>query len=75
MRLAAIVEDLRGELGAGEVPFVAGTLGGFLKETNPDGTPNYWPLVNRQIASLPVSRPGAPWSIPRDSITRATESI
>lgn len=58
VRLAAMVEDLRGELGAGEVPFVAGTLGGFLKETNPDGAPNYWPLVNRQIESLPGLAPG-----------------
>lgn len=51
-RLAQMIVDLRAELGAGDVPFVAGQLGEFLaKEKN--GQPSYWPVVNDQIASLP----------------------
>jgi hypothetical protein len=51
-RLAGMVTDLRRELGAGDVPFVAGELGLFLA-TEKDGKPSYWPVVNEQIASLP----------------------
>lgn len=52
-RLAQMVRDLRTELNAGEVPFVAGELGQFLKRESKDGKPSYWPLVNEQINSLP----------------------
>lgn len=52
-RLAQMVRDLRTELNAGEVPFVAGELGQFLQRESKDGKPNYWPLVNEQINALP----------------------
>lgn len=52
-RLAQMVVDLRAELGAGDVPFVAGQLGEFLAKQTKDGMPSYWPVVNEQIASLP----------------------
>lgn len=52
-RLAQTVRDLRKELDAGEVPFVAGQLGEFLRRESKDGKPNFWPLVNEQIAFLP----------------------
>lgn len=52
-RLAQMVTDLRADLGAGEVPLVAGKLGEFLKRETKDGKPSYWPLVNEQIATLP----------------------
>lgn len=52
-RLAKMVKDLRADLGAGEVPFVAGRLGEFLKRADKDGKPSHWPLVNEQIAGLP----------------------
>ncbi len=56
-RLTKMVADLRADLGAGEVPFVAGKLGEFLKVENKDGKPSYWPLVNEQIAALPKLAP------------------
>lgn len=52
-RLAQMIRDLRTELEAGEVPFVAGELGQFLNRESKDGKPSYWPLVNEQINSLP----------------------
>ncbi len=52
-RLSQMVKDLRADLGAGDVPFLAGKLGEFLKKEGKDGQPSYWPLVNEQIASLP----------------------
>lgn len=52
-RLAQMVKDLRTELGAGDVPFVAGQLGEFLKRESKPGQPSYWPVVNEQIDSLP----------------------
>lgn len=52
-RLAQMVKDLRADLGVGELPFVAGKLGEFLKRETKDGKPSYWPLVNEQIATLP----------------------
>lgn len=52
-RLAQMIRDLRTELNAGEVPFVAGELGQFLKRESKEGKPSYWPLVNEQINSLP----------------------
>lgn len=56
-RLAKMVNDLRADLGAGEIPFVAGKLGEFLKRTDKDGKPALWPKVNDQIAALPKSAP------------------
>lgn len=55
-RLAGMVGDLRTELGAADVPFVAGQLGRFLARGT-DGQPSYWPLVNEQIDSLPKRVP------------------
>lgn len=56
-RLAQMVKDLRADLGAGEVPFVAGKLGEFLKREDKDGKPALWPKVNEQIGALPKSVP------------------
>jgi len=56
-RLAGMIADLRADLGAGEVPFVAGKLGPYLAKVSKDGKPSYWPLVNEQIASLPARVP------------------
>ena len=56
-RLAKMVKDLRADLGAGDVPFVAGKLGEFLQRQDKDGKPSHWPLVNEQIASLPKLAP------------------
>ena len=52
-----MVRDLRSDLGAGEVPFVAGKLGEFLKREDKAGKPSHWPLVNEQITALPKSVP------------------
>ncbi len=56
-RLAKMVADLRVDLGAGEVPFVAGMLGEFLAATTKEGTPSYWQMVNEQIGALPKAVP------------------
>jgi predicted neuraminidase len=56
-RLAKMIADLRADLGAGEVPFVAGKLGEFLKRESASGKPSLWPVVNEQIASLPQRVP------------------
>lgn len=53
-RLAKMVTDLRDELGAGDVPFVAGKLGEFRMDETKSGKPSFWPVVNEQIASLPT---------------------
>lgn len=53
-RLAQMVRDLRTELGCGDVPFVAGKLGEFLRRESAEGKPSFWPLVNEQIESLPT---------------------
>lgn len=58
-RLATMVSDLRADLGAGEIPFVAGKLGEFLKREDKDGKPSLWPKVNEQIGALPKSVPHA----------------
>lgn len=55
-RLAQMIADLRAELGAGEVPFVAGELGLFLARDRM-GVPSYWPTVNEQIHQLPKLSP------------------
>ncbi len=51
-RLVKMVADLRAELGAGDVPFVAGQLGEYLARESKDGKPSFWPVVNEQIATL-----------------------
>ncbi|MEZ0386680.1 MAG: sialate O-acetylesterase [Verrucomicrobium sp.] len=56
-RLSQLVKDLRTDLGAGEVPFVAGKLGEFLEKENKEGEPSFWPVVNEQIATLPALVP------------------
>jgi Carbohydrate esterase, sialic acid-specific acetylesterase len=56
-RLTQMVRDLRKDLGAESVPFVAGQLGEFLKRQTKGGQPSYWPLVNEQIDSLPKRVP------------------
>jgi hypothetical protein len=58
-RLAQMVRDLRANLGAGEVPFVAGKLRGFLKREDMDGKPSLWPRVNEQIGALSKSVPNS----------------
>ena len=55
-RLTQMIADLRTELGAGEVPFVAGELGLFLAREQ-KGIPSYWPTVNDQINLLPKLSP------------------
>jgi pimeloyl-ACP methyl ester carboxylesterase len=57
LRLTAMVKDLRQELGAGEVPFVAGKLGEYLERKKKDGSDALWPVVNEHIASLPKTAP------------------
>jgi hypothetical protein len=49
-RLAKMVTDLRADLGAGDVPFVAGRLGEFLKAK--DGEPAFFDVVNTGIDSI-----------------------
>lgn len=58
-RLAKLVKDLRADLGQGDVPFVAGKLGEFLKSTTKSGNASYWPVVNEQIVRLPNLVPNA----------------
>lgn len=58
-RLAKMVGDLRADLGAGEVPFVAGKLGEFLKRESKPGKPSFWPVVNELIGTLPQRVPRA----------------
>ena len=58
-RLSQMVADLRAELGAGAVPFVAGKLGEFLAKEDKNGKPNFWPVVNEQIATLPQRIPNS----------------
>ena len=56
-RLAKMVADLRADLGAGDVPFVAGKLGEFLRREGKGGKPALWPVVNEQIDALPRTLP------------------
>jgi hypothetical protein len=56
-RLSQMVKDLRADLGAGDVPFVAGKLGLFLVDKDKEGKPSYWRVVNDQIAQLPQKAP------------------
>jgi hypothetical protein len=56
-RLAQMVTDLRADLGAGDVPFVAGRLGEFLQSK--DGTPVFFDVVNAGIDSIATRVPKA----------------
>jgi hypothetical protein len=56
-RLAKMVTDLRADLGAGDVPFVAGRLGEFL--SSKDGTPAFFDQVNAGIDSIATRVPNA----------------
>lgn len=51
--LAKLVTDLRSDLDAGDVPFVAGKLGEFLNRGKGD-KPSYWPVINEQLDLLPM---------------------
>jgi hypothetical protein len=52
-RLGTMVSDLRTHLSAPTLPFVAGHLGTFIVESNPNGTPNLWRQINTEIDTLP----------------------
>lgn len=58
-RLTQMIGDLRADLGAGEVPFVAGKLGEFLAPADKEGKPSFWPVVNEQLGTLPSRVPHA----------------
>lgn len=58
-RLSQMIADLRADLGAGEVPFVAGKLGEFLAPVSKEGKPSFWPVVNEQLTTLPRTVPYA----------------
>lgn len=51
--LAQLVTDLRTDLDAEEVPFVAGQLGQFLNRGQKD-KPSLWPVINEQLDALPM---------------------
>lgn len=55
-RLKQMVADLRSELGAGEVPFIAGQLGPFLISNPPPETP-FASIINEQLESLKTQIP------------------
>lgn len=52
-RLAQMIRDLRADLGAGEVPFVAGQLGEFLLMTKKAELP-FVAIVNEQLQAVPT---------------------
>lgn len=56
-RLSQMITDLRADLGAGDLPFVAGRLGEFLSPTTRDGKPSFWPVVNDQLTAIPQTVP------------------
>ena len=51
-RLAGMIADLRADLAAPELPFVAGKLGDF-SVAERKGKPYHWKTVNEQLAGLP----------------------
>lgn len=51
--LTQLVTDLRSDLDAGDVPFVAGQLGRFLNRGQKD-KPSLWPVINEQLDALPM---------------------
>ncbi len=50
-RLEGIIRDLRADLGAGDIPFIAGELGRFLI-THPRSDTPLAGVINEQLASL-----------------------
>ncbi len=56
-RLATMITDLRSQLGTSNIPFVAGQLGMFMPDANPNGTPNLWREINKEIEALPTAVP------------------
>ncbi|OYW76014.1 MAG: hypothetical protein B7Z37_10750 [Verrucomicrobia bacterium 12-59-8] len=56
-RLSHMITDLRADLGAGDLPFVAGKLGEFLSPTTKEGKPSFWHVVDEQLAAIPQSVP------------------
>lgn len=58
-RLSRMVGDLRTDLGAGDVPFLAGQLGKFPPKESKSGKPSLRPVVNEQIASIGTLIPRA----------------
>lgn len=52
--LTQLVTDLRTDLDAGDVPFVAGQLGQFLNRGQQD-KPSLWPVINEQLDALPMT--------------------
>jgi Carbohydrate esterase, sialic acid-specific acetylesterase/BNR repeat-like domain len=61
-RLVGMIAALREDLGAGEVPFVAGSLGEFLEPVTKEGTASYWTEVNGQLAGLAAVVPAYGWA-------------
>ncbi len=57
-RLAQMVKDIRTDLNAPNLPFVAGQIGEFLYDRGPEHTP-YARVVNEAIAKLPETLPAA----------------
>jgi hypothetical protein len=57
-RLAKMVQDIRADLAAPNLPFVAGQIGEFLYDRGPEHTP-YARVVNEAIAKLPEKIPAA----------------
>jgi len=55
-RLKTMISDLRADLGAGDVPFVAGELGEYLEKRTEKKFP-FWQDINRQLAELQKSVP------------------
>ena len=60
-RLVRMVADLRADLGAGDVPFLAGKIGPSLDlyKGNERGRMEFWKLVNEQIDNLPGRIPNS----------------
>ncbi|MFC1462083.1 sialate O-acetylesterase [Verrucomicrobiota bacterium] len=55
-RLARMVAELRADLGCGDIPFVAGRLGTFLKDHGP---PQFFEIVDSQLAAVPDRIPNS----------------
>jgi hypothetical protein len=66
-RLAQMVQDVRADLAAPNLPFVAGQIGEFLYDRGPDHSP-YARVVNEAIAKLPEKIPAAGY-VPSKGLT------
>lgn len=55
-RLAAMIRDLRADLGCPDLPFVVGQIGEFLYDRGPEHSP-YARVVNAALAALPEKVP------------------